>query len=580
MMIQKRMIFHRWHQVTPTSWFRRGPTRTRRAEHRRRPVVEPMESRELLSTVAEFPVPTANSNPISIVAGSDGNLWFTEILGNKIGMINPTTHAATDFPLPTANANPYWIAAGPDGNLWFTELAGNKIGTINPTTHVITEFALPTAGANLQTIAAGPDGNMWFTEQGANKIGMINPTSHAIAEFAVPTANAYVFGITAGADGNVWFTEVLGNKIGMINPTTHSVTEFPIPTAASSTYGITAGPDGKIWFAEYNGNKIGQIDPTTHSIVETNLPTAGSSPFGITAGPDGNLWFAETTGNRIGSINPITRGITETAIPTANSATRVITPGPDGNLWFAETTGQKLAVLTPNLSLIVAAQPPAFVGPNAPFNLTVTVNYQSGGLHTGYNGNVTLALLSTTPGATLGGTLTVAAKNGVATFTGLTLNQLGSGARIMASTDPLTTTLTAPVTVATPPTIVTQRVIFTGRGRRRRVVGFALDFSAGLDPARATNLANYALTQLRRRGGRLTALAVSFRVAYDPTTHEVTLTLLGKPRFAAGGKLVVAARPPTGLTSATGAPLDGGNLGTFGNDATFLIARNGNSIRR
>ncbi len=579
-MIQQRMIPQQWQRVPPTSWFRRGLTPKRRAEHRRRPVIEPMEARQLLATVAEFPVPTANSNPIGIVAGSDGNLWFTEILGNKIGMINPTTHAATDFAVPTANANPYGIAAGPDGNLWFTENAANKIGTINPATHVITEFALPTAGANPETIAAGPDGNLWFTEQGANKIGMVNPTTHAIAEFPVPTANAFVFGITAGADGNVWFTEVLGNKIGTINPTTHTIAEFPIPTAASSTYGITAGPDGKIWFAEHDGNKIGQIDPTTHTIVETNLPTAGSSPFGITAGPDGNLWFAERAGNRIGSINPITRGITETAIPTVSSATRMIAPGPDGNLWFAETGGQKLGVLTPSLNLIVTGQPPAFVAPNAPFNLTVTVNYQSGGLYAGYNGNVTLALLSTNPGATLGGTLTAAAKNGVATFSGLTLNQLGSGARIMASTDPLTTTLTTPVTVATPPMIVTQRVLYVGRGRRRRVVGFALDFSAALDPARATNLANYALTQLQRRGGRLTALAVTFRVAYDPTTHEVTLTLLGKPRFAAGGKLVVAARPPTGLTNATGAPLDGGNLGTFGTDATFLIARNGKGIRR
>ena len=37
--------------------------------------------------------------------------------------------------------------AGPDGNLWFTEDAANKIGEINPTTHAITEFPLPTAGS-------------------------------------------------------------------------------------------------------------------------------------------------------------------------------------------------------------------------------------------------------------------------------------------------------------------------------------------------------------------------------------------------------------------------------------------------
>ena len=36
--------------------------------------------------------------------------------------------------------------------------------------------------------------------------------------------------------------------------------------------------------------------------------------------------------------------------------------------------------------------------------------------------------------------------------------------------------------------------------------------------------------------------------AYDATAHDVTLTLVGKPKFAKGGKLVVVAQPPGGLT--------------------------------
>ena len=70
------------------------------------------------------PTPSENSVPNSIVTGSDGNLWFTEFNGNKIGMINPTTHAITEFTPPAAKSNYAGlggIAAGPDGNLWFTE---------------------------------------------------------------------------------------------------------------------------------------------------------------------------------------------------------------------------------------------------------------------------------------------------------------------------------------------------------------------------------------------------------------------------------------------------------------------------
>ena len=36
------------------------------------------------SHVKEFAIPTANSTPGAITAGSDGNLWFTEMQGTRL----------------------------------------------------------------------------------------------------------------------------------------------------------------------------------------------------------------------------------------------------------------------------------------------------------------------------------------------------------------------------------------------------------------------------------------------------------------------------------------------------------------
>ena len=118
-----------------------------------------------------------------------------------------------EFAVPTAFSAPFGITAGPDGNLWFTEFNGNKIGRIT-TAGVVTEFAVPTADSGPVGITAGPDGNLWFTEE-RNNIGRIT-TAGAITEFAVPTANSEPFGITAGPDGNLWFTEEGGNNIGQL----------------------------------------------------------------------------------------------------------------------------------------------------------------------------------------------------------------------------------------------------------------------------------------------------------------------------------------------------------------------------
>src|SRR2546428_13340694 len=66
------------------------------------------------------------------------------------------------FPIPSPNAQPIEIVLGPDGNLWFTEQNTSAVGRVTPD-GVITEFPTPTSGFP-DDISAGPDGNVWFTE--------------------------------------------------------------------------------------------------------------------------------------------------------------------------------------------------------------------------------------------------------------------------------------------------------------------------------------------------------------------------------------------------------------------------------
>jgi virginiamycin B lyase len=87
--------------------------------------VEGLESRQLLAlTINEFPVPSANSAPLGIASGPDGNLWFSEQFASKIGQINPTTHAIAEFSTPSTHSRPLALTVGPDDNIWFTEQTG------------------------------------------------------------------------------------------------------------------------------------------------------------------------------------------------------------------------------------------------------------------------------------------------------------------------------------------------------------------------------------------------------------------------------------------------------------------------
>ena len=161
-----------------------------------------------------------------------------------------------EFPVPTVDSRPGWITPGPDGNMWFTEGMGNRIGRITPA-GAITEFLIPTADSGPSGIVAGPDGNLWFTEYTANKIGRVSPAG-VFQEYVVPTADARPFQITVGPDGALWFSEGSGANVGRIT-TAGLITEFAV-TSVHSIAGIASGSDGNIWFAENLDNRIGRLE--------------------------------------------------------------------------------------------------------------------------------------------------------------------------------------------------------------------------------------------------------------------------------------------------------------------------------
>src|ERR1051326_2578438 len=88
--------------------------------------------------ITQFQLPVGGNHPRELVAGPDGNIWFTEYVANRIGRITPDGKV-TEFPivLPEdesfkAAHQPFAIVAGKDGNLWFTEGLGNAVARITP----------------------------------------------------------------------------------------------------------------------------------------------------------------------------------------------------------------------------------------------------------------------------------------------------------------------------------------------------------------------------------------------------------------------------------------------------------------
>ncbi len=166
----------------------------------------------------------------------------------------------------------------------------------------------------------------------------------------------------------------------------------------------------------------GALDPTFGTGGSAVMLGSGEEPEGVSIGPDGNITGTQLLGGS----------------PLGAQTFRLLNT--------TQITGQ----------LVVTQQPPGTVSAGTGFGLTVDVDDSSGNLETSYNGSVTVGLGNNPNGASLGGTLTVTANQGVATFSGLTLTSAATGYTIVVSGSTLgaTTTIAFNVTPLAPSQVV------------------------------------------------------------------------------------------------------------------------------
>jgi hypothetical protein len=226
---------------------------------------------------------------------------------------------------------------------------------------------------------------------------------------------------------------VTGGKVTAINLTSgaggYSLTSPPtITISGGGGNGATAAP------VISNGAIIGI---TTSGVLSIALPTATLSGYSqmnpplVTISGNGAGATATATVNSSGVVT----GFVITNPGSGYSSATATVATPDGTGTTATGT---VSVASPGSGY---TSPPAVaingvrsVPASAPFTLIVSILDDSGNVATSFTGSVTVSLVrgQGTPGATLGGTLTIPAIKGIATFSNLTIDKAGTGYQLNA----------------------------------------------------------------------------------------------------------------------------------------------------
>jgi virginiamycin B lyase len=231
-------------------------------------------------------IPTPGAFPFRIIVDGKGRVWFTELLGNRIGSYDPASGELSEYSVPTQFAGPADLTLDNHGLLWFTEAYNESVASFDLTTKSFFEYHFSTIDptqyvASPVGISMAPNGIVWLADHGGNWLVEFNSTSNRIIRYPThfPPPQTYpislVNDLVLDSHGRIWFAEHGGNSIGFLDPGTQEMVEYAIPTGPLSTaLWLALAPNGDVWFTEWSSNKIG--------VVHADVPV----PFSVTASQD------------------------------------------------------------------------------------------------------------------------------------------------------------------------------------------------------------------------------------------------------------------------------------------------------
>jgi streptogramin lyase len=89
-----------------------------------------------------YTVPTPNAKPAVMASDTQGNLWFSEWRGSRIGRIS-ADGKIEEYPIPVEEESPRAIAVDTEGQVWFSVSFNYGLFQLDPTTGHIREFPIP-----------------------------------------------------------------------------------------------------------------------------------------------------------------------------------------------------------------------------------------------------------------------------------------------------------------------------------------------------------------------------------------------------------------------------------------------------
>jgi len=186
-----------------------------------------------------------------------GRVWFTISFSNQVGMLDTRSDRmrVVDLPPDTDREQmparvPYGIDVHPvDGSVWYSSLMANRIGRIDPETFKVESFTPPTVGPRRMRFAA--DGTLWIPDFGQGRLVKLDTRRMGYKAYTIPTLAPgeveapYALGVHPKTQ-EVWITANMSDRMFRFLPQEERFIAYPLPTRGIFLRDIVFTPEGMV----------------------------------------------------------------------------------------------------------------------------------------------------------------------------------------------------------------------------------------------------------------------------------------------------------------------------------------------
>ncbi len=268
----------------------------------------------------------------------NGKIWFSAPTSNLVGRLDPR-ELDTESRWKTFKADPamnvlmHGISVDSKGHVYWAELVGGRVGELDPETGTIKRHVLPTQGAVFQ-VATDKDDNVWYDQIQGGCAGRLDSKTKMATQWCTPTADLGLYGLTTDQKGNAWLAGVAKGIVAKIDPVAQTVTEYSPPTQRAGTRRLGVDSKGMVWFSEYLANQIGSIDPATGKITEYKLPLQHTQPYETWPDKSDNIWVSDAMYGSLIKYDQTAKKFTYFPLPQLHWDVPKIEVEPNNTIWF------------------------------------------------------------------------------------------------------------------------------------------------------------------------------------------------------------------------------------------------------